>query len=62
MKIVSIEFKNIASYGNQKQKLEFPEDSAELYLTLGKNGYGKTTIANAIVFGLYGRVEGIKLG
>jgi len=62
MKIVSIEFKNIASYGNKKQKLEFPEDSAELYLTLGKNGYGKTTIANAIVFGLYGKVEGVKLG
>jgi len=61
MKIVSIEFKNIASYGNKVQKLEFPEESAELYLTLGKNGYGKTTIANAIVFGLYGRVEGVKL-
>ena len=62
MKIVSVEFKNIASYGNRKQVLEFPEDSAELYLTLGKNGYGKTTIANAIVFGLYGKVEGVKLG
>ena len=62
MKIVSIEFKNIASYGNSVQKLEFSEDSAELYLTLGKNGHGKTTIANAIVFGLYGKVEGIKLG
>lgn len=62
MKIVSVEFKNIASYGNKKQVLEFPEDSAELYLTLGKNGHGKTTIANAIVFGLYGKVEGVKLG
>jgi len=61
MKIISVEFKNIASYGNKKQKLEFSEDSAELYLTLGKNGYGKTTIANAIVFGLYGKVEGVKL-
>tara|TARA_R110000772_G_scaffold94879_3_gene193090 strand:- start:2740 stop:4410 length:1671 start_codon:yes stop_codon:yes gene_type:complete len=62
MKIVSIEFKNIASYGNNPQKLEFSEDAAELYLTLGKNGYGKTTIANSIVFGLYGKVEGIKMG
>ena len=35
MKIVSIEFKNIASYGNNPQKLEFSEDAAELYLTLG---------------------------
>mgnify|MGYP003636575171 CR=1 FL=1 len=62
MKIISVEFKNIASYGNKKQKLEFPEDTTELYLTLGKNGHGKTTIANAIVFGLYGKVEGVKLG
>ena len=62
MKIRSIEFKNISSYGNKTQRLEFPEETAELYLTLGKNGYGKTTIANAIVFGLYGKVEGIKLG
>ena len=62
MKILSIEFKNISSYGNKTQRLEFPDDHAELYLTLGKNGYGKTTIANAIVFGLYGKVEGIKMG
>ena len=62
MKILSIEFKNIASYGNKTQKLEFNQDAAELYLTLGKNGHGKTTIANAIVFGLYGKVEGVKMG
>lgn len=62
MKILSIEFKNIASYGNKTQKLEFNKDIAELYLTLGKNGHGKTTIANAIVFGLYGKVEGVKMG
>ena len=62
MKILSIEFKNIASYGNKTQKLEFNKDAAELYLTLGKNGHGKTTIANAIVFGLYGKVEGVKMG
>ena len=62
MKVLSLEFKNIASYGNKKQVLEFNEDAAELYLTLGKNGHGKTTIANAIVFGLYGKVEGVKMG
>ena len=28
---------------------------------LGKNGDGKTTIANAIIYALYGRVEGVKL-
>ena len=61
MKIKSIEFKNFASYGNLVQKLEFEDDKSELFLTLGKNGHGKTTIANAIVFALYGKVEGVKL-
>lgn len=61
MRIDYIEFKNFASYGNQKQRLEFKKDSSELFLTLGKNGDGKTTIANAIIFALYGKVEGVKL-
>ena len=52
MKIQSIELKNFASYGNKVQKIEFEEDRPELFLTLGKNGEGKTTIANAIVFAL----------
>ena len=61
MKIQSIELKNFASYGNKVQIIEFSEDQAELFLTLGKNGEGKTTIANAIIFALYGKVEGVKL-
>lgn len=61
MRISSIEFKNFASYGNQKQILEFDKGQSELFLTLGKNGDGKTTIANAIIFALYGKVEGVKL-
>ena len=61
MKIQSIEFKNFASYGNSVQKLEFTDDGSELFLTLGKNGHGKTTIANAIVYALYGKVEGVKM-
>lgn len=61
MRISSIEFKNFASYGNQKQILEFDKDQSELFLTLGKNGHGKTTVANAIIFALYGKVEGVKL-
>jgi len=61
MRIESIEFKNFASYGNSIQRLEFEKDNSELFLTLGKNGHGKTTIANAIVFALYGKVEGVKM-
>ena len=62
MKIEYIEFKNFASYGNTVQRVELNGDNAELILTLGKNGHGKTTIANAIVFALYGKVESVKLG
>lgn len=61
MKIQSIEFKNFASYGNSIQHLEFDDNNSELFLTLGKNGHGKTTIANAIVYALYGKVEGVKM-
>ena len=61
MRINFIEFKNFASYGNQLQRIQFEEDQSKLFLTLGKNGDGKTTIANAIIYALYGRVEGVKL-
>ena len=61
MRIDYIEFKNFASYGNQKQRIEFKAEASELFLTLGKNGDGKTTIANAIIYALYGKVEGVKL-
>jgi DNA repair exonuclease SbcCD ATPase subunit len=61
MRIDYIEFKNFASYGNQKQRIEFKKEGSELFLTLGKNGDGKTTIANAIIYALYGKVEGVKL-
>jgi exonuclease SbcC len=62
MRIDSIAFKNFASYGNAVQRIEFENEFSELFLTLGKNGHGKTTIANAIIFALYGKVEGVKLG
>lgn len=61
MKIESIKFKNFASYGNLIQEIKFEDEITELFLTLGKNGHGKTTIANAIVYALYGKVEGIKM-
>lgn len=62
MRIDSIAFKNFASYGNKVQEITFETEFSELFLTLGKNGDGKTTIANAIIFALYGKVEGVKLG
>ena len=61
MRIIKIEWKNFSSYGNKKQILEFPDDSS-LFQIVGENGAGKTTISQVIAFGLYGKVEGKKLG
>lgn len=40
MKIKNIEWKNVASYGNKIQKLEFP-DKTGLIQVFGENGVGK---------------------
>ena len=57
MQIISIEFRNFASYGNALQRLDFEEKNSHLYLVLGGNGFGKSTIANVIIFGLYGHLK-----
>jgi DNA repair exonuclease SbcCD ATPase subunit len=57
MKILTVEWKNFNSYGNQIQKIEFANDAGELYLLLGSNGHGKSTISEVITFALYGRIE-----
>lgn len=61
MQILSVEFRNFASYGNALQKIEFDEKGSHLYLVLGGNGFGKSTIANVIIFGLYGQIENVNL-
>ncbi len=61
MKILSIHFKNFASYGNKIQKIEFNEDKSHLILLTGVNGAGKSTVANVIKFLLYGKVDGVNL-
>lgn len=57
MKIQSIEWRNFNSYGNSIQHIEFENDQGDLYLLLGSNGHGKSTIAEVITFALYGRIE-----
>ena len=61
MKIEEISFKNFASYGNQTQTLQFEDSKSSLYLVLGGNGFGKSTIANSIIFGLYGKLDDFSL-
>jgi len=61
MRIQSIEWKNFNGYGNIAQHIDFSKDG-QLYLLVGQNGAGKSTIAEVITYGLYGKVEGKRLG
>jgi exonuclease SbcC len=57
MKIIDIQWRNFNSYGNSLQQINFEENKGDLYLLLGGNGNGKSTIAEVITFALYGRIE-----
>jgi len=57
MKILSVEWKNFNSYGNAPSRIDFENDSGDLYLLIGGNGNGKSTISEVITFCLYGRIE-----
>ena len=61
MRILKVEFKNFASYGNRSQIIEFDKEKSDLYLVLGGNGAGKSTLAKVITYLCYGRVEGAHL-
>lgn len=61
MQILKIEFKNFNSYGNKIQVIEFPLGQSGFFHVVGQNGFGKTTISEAIKFGLFGKVDGKKL-
>lgn len=56
MRIESVEWKNFNSYGNVPQRIDLG-NSGNLYLLLGGNGNGKSTISEVITFSLYGKLE-----
>ena len=60
MKIKKVEWRNFFSYGNKKQELVFKDDHS-LAQVSGKNGEGKSSISQIIIYVLYGKVEGKKL-
>lgn len=62
MKIKEISWRNIASYGNNLQKIVFTESQGNFFLVVGSNGAGKSTISDVIKFGLYGKLDNKKLG
>jgi DNA repair exonuclease SbcCD ATPase subunit len=57
MKILSVEWKNFNSYGNIPSRIDFENDKGDLYLLMGGNGHGKSTISEVITFCLYGKIE-----
>jgi DNA repair exonuclease SbcCD ATPase subunit len=62
MKLLELKFKNFKSYGNKEVIIDFENDlNKSLILLSAPNGYGKSTIKDAIEFTLYGRLEGNKL-
>lgn len=57
MRIDWIKFKNINSYGDTTQHIAF-DTAGELVLLHGQNGTGKSTINEAIMFAIYGKIDG----
>ena len=57
MKILQINWKNFNSYGNNEQFINFDNNEGLLYLLHAPSGNGKSSIAEVIIYSLYGRVE-----
>lgn len=56
MKLKKIKFKNLGSYGNNENYIEFNLNNGELNLISGQNGAGKSTIVDAIKYAIYGKL------
>lgn len=61
MRIISVSFKNFASYGNKLQQIDFSKNDGMFYLVTGENGSGKSTISDVIKFGIYGKLGNKRL-
>lgn len=58
MKLKYLEFKNIGSFGEKLQTIEFPSDG-HLVLIKGPSGVGKSTYLNITKLLLFGKADGI---
>lgn len=61
MKILSIEWRNIGSFGDKIQRIEFKNKGA-LWQLYGRSGFGKSTILSLPTLALYGKMPKVKLG
>ena len=57
MRIRNVKWRNFAGWGNSWHEIDF-ESGAGLSLLCGRNGAGKSSIPNLIVYMLYGQVDG----
>jgi DNA repair exonuclease SbcCD ATPase subunit len=53
IKFKRIKWKNLLSTGNEFQEIDF--ESHHRTMIIGKNGHGKSTLIDALTFGLYGK-------
>lgn len=60
MKILSIEWRNIGSFGDKIQRIEFRNEGA-LWQLYGRSGFGKSTILSLPTLALYGKIPKVKL-
>lgn len=60
MEINRLSWKNFTSWGNGLKEITFSREGV-LNLLCGRNGSGKSSIANLIIYMLYGKVEGFTL-
>jgi DNA repair exonuclease SbcCD ATPase subunit len=60
MKIKRVLWRNITSYGNRVQTIDF-ENNPGFYMLMGENATGKSSFLSCITFGLYGKVNNKKL-
>lgn len=61
MKIKTIQWRNIGSFGNKVQTLNF-SDTGELWQLYGRVGHGKSTILSLPILAFYGKTKDIKVG
>ena len=59
MKLKNISWRNLGSFGNKLQRIDFSEEGG-LWMVLGKNGNGKSFLVNLPKIGYYGKLEGFK--
>ena len=57
MKLKKISWKNFKSYSNAMTELVF-NNNPSLNLIVGSNGTGKSSIADCIIYALYGKIDG----